>query len=200
MKSSRSLDLGLVPKEAIQRLDALRWIRDTQREVANLPQGKLRLNLEEDLNNLLGMPSEQQLHFASLEDQIRTLKSTNAELADECDYLRELQRPEVEIREVEGPLWKPILVTCFLTFIATLFLIRGCSGANLDLGDARRSPDALALPTPYGERNTQDAEISAAPGKSRVPPVDYRHSTSLNSSTRGRICEVGGELRDGMDH
>lgn len=194
-------DLGKVPLELQQQLDALRWIRDTQREIANLPDGKLKTSLQFSLTSLLDQNDPRLAEIADLKEQIRKLKSDNAELSEKCNHYKGLQEPEVEIQYVDvDSRWKSFLGGAILGILITLLTVRGCSGASLDLGDARRSPDALSLQTPNGERNTQDAEVSAAPGKSRVSPVDYRHSTSPNKALSGRMGEVGGEFGRRMDN
>lgn len=160
-----------------EKVNVLLWIRKTKTILPDLPNGRLKEDLEERIEQLLSAPGftpMQQLQdqiiqleseIVSLTDQLKTLED---ESLDSCEIGGSSPNPEEEKPERKVP-WLTIIL-----IVVAFSLGRSC-GADLDLGGTRRTPDASALQSPLGERNTRDVGIPTAPGKSGVPPVDYRY-------------------------
>jgi hypothetical protein len=157
-------------RELQVKVNTLFWLKKAMAQLPDLPNGRLKEELEASID-ALRMASEDfpsykrncerieqlELENESLRTQISTLE---VETCDSDPVMEDFHPPEISrITRRQGLI--------IVVFIVASFLLGRCgNGADLDLGGARRTPDASAVQPSYEERSTRDVGIPTAPGKS----------------------------------
>lgn len=181
----RDFDRPALPDSVVwlqYQVDVLLWVKKTQALLPNLPQGRLKEAVEANIVTLL--EASDILDVKQLQVEYDKLCGENIVLEDKNSTLEEKLKASATQGNPDDPApirqSRKMLVVTALLIASLSFLLGRCNGADLDLGGTRRTPDASAVQPSYEERNTRDVGFPTAPGKSGVPPVDYRHSPTTH--------------------
>jgi hypothetical protein len=149
MRLSRNQTSPPGPVDQLQEsVDVLFWIRKTLSIIPDLPDGKIKDDLVQRISELQnGNGFETPL---TLRTQVSTLQSTITELRSKIKSLEDTikdSKPREDTSEPDPDRGSGCgKFGAMLILIILSFFLGSYYGADLDLGGARRTPDALAVP------------------------------------------------------